>query len=91
MTTLQTLQRVLKTNFDLAPEAVQPDARLEELEIDSLAVVEVLFVVEEEFKVIVPQEPAVLQTSLETVSDLVAYIDRLVAEQHPVGDAGAPV
>ena len=91
MTTLETLQTVLKTNFDLAPEAVQPDARLEDLEIDSLAVVEILFAVEEEFKVIVPQEPAVQHTSLQTVGDLVAYIDRLVAEQHPVGDAGGPV
>ena len=83
MTTLQTLQRILKKNFDLEPEAVQPDIRLEDLDIDSLAVVEVLFAIEDEFKVIVPQEPAVQQTSLQTVADVVAYVDRLVAEQHP--------
>jgi acyl carrier protein len=91
MTTLQTLQRILETNFDLDSQAVQPDVRLEDLEIDSLAVVEVLFAIEDEFKVIVPQEPAVQQTSLRTVRDLVAYIDRLVEQQHSAGDAGARV
>ncbi|HSV20179.1 MAG TPA: acyl carrier protein [Casimicrobiaceae bacterium] len=91
MTTLETLQSVLKANYDLEPEAVRPNAQLEDLELDSLAVVEILFAVEERFKVIVPQEPAVQQTSLRTVGDLVAYIDRLVAEQHPVGEPGAPV
>lgn len=90
MTTLETLQRILKTNFSLESEAVRPDARLEDLNIDSLATVEVLFAVESEFKVTVPAEPAVQQTSLQTVGDLVAYIDRLVAEQHPGGDAGEP-
>jgi acyl carrier protein len=91
MTTTQTLHRILKTNFGLEPEAVQPDARLADLEIDSLAVVEVLFAIEDEFKVVVPQEPAMQQTSLQTVGDLVAYIDKLVAEQQPIDDAGARV
>ena len=58
MTTLDTLHRILKKDFDLEPEAVQLDTRLEALEIDSLTVVEVLFAVEDEFKVKVPQEPA---------------------------------
>jgi hypothetical protein len=31
------------------------------------------------------------QTSLQTVGDLVAYIDKLVAEQQPIDDAGARV
>ncbi|MEO8741131.1 MAG: acyl carrier protein [Casimicrobiaceae bacterium] len=90
MTTLQILHRILKTNFDLEPDALTPDARLADLEIDSLATVEVLFAVEDEFKVTVPPEPAAQQTRLETVGDLVAYVDRLVAEQAPVGDEGAP-
>ncbi len=91
MTTLQTLQHILKTNFDLEPEVLATDARLADLEIDSLAIVEVLFAVEDEFKVTVPSEPVAQQTSLKTVGDLVAYIDRLVAEQAPVSNLGAPV
>ena len=85
MTTLQSIQALLATNFDLAPDAVQPDARLEDLAIDSLAVVEVLFAVEDAFKVTVPPEPMTLQTRMQTVADLVAYVDELVAAQHSTG------
>ena len=90
MTTLQTLQEILRKNFDLEPEVVHPDARLEDLEIDSLAVIEVLFAVEDEFGITVPSEPAAQQGSLKTVGDLVAYIDKLVAEQHPAAAGQAP-
>jgi acyl carrier protein len=84
MTTLQSVQAILKANFDLSPDALRPDARLEDLAIDSLAVVEVLFAVEDEFKVKVPSEPVASQGQMETIGDLVAYVDKLVAEQHPM-------
>ena len=84
MTTLESVQAILKTNFDLSSEVVQPESRLEDLAIDSLAVIEVMFAVEDEFKVTVPSEPAALQEQMKTVGDLVAYIDRLVAEQRPL-------
>jgi len=90
MTTLQTLQAILRKNFDLEPEVLQPDARLEDLEIDSLAIIEVLFAVEDEFGITVPSEPAAQQGSLKTVGDLVAYVDKLVAEQHPAAAGQAP-
>jgi acyl carrier protein len=83
MTTLQSVQALLKANFDLASEVLQPEAKLEDLAIDSLSVIEVMFAVEDEFKVTVPSEPAALQTRMKTVGDLVAFVDRLVAEQHP--------
>jgi acyl carrier protein len=88
MTTLESIQAILKTNFDLSSDVVQPEARLEDLDIDSLAVIEVMFAVEEEFKVTVPSEPAALQGQMETVGDLIAYIDRLVAEQRPLQAGG---
>lgn len=88
MTTLESVQAILKTNFDLSSDVVQPEARLADLAIDSLAVIEVLFAVEDEFKVTVPSEPAALQGQMKTVGDLVAYIDRLVAEQRPLRAGG---
>ena len=88
MTTLQSLQAILKDNFDLAPEVLQPDAKLEDLEIDSLSMIEVLFAVEDEFKITVPPEPAAWRSQMITVGDLVAYVDRLIAEQHPAIAAG---
>ena len=36
MTTLQCVQGILQANFELAPEVLQPDAKLEDLAIDSL-------------------------------------------------------
>jgi acyl carrier protein len=83
MTTMQSVQAILKANFDLAPEVLQPEAKLEDLAIDSLAVIEVMFEVEEEFKITMPSEPAAMQIQLKTIGDLVAYIDKLIAEQHP--------
>lgn len=88
MTTLQSIQAILKANFDLSPDALRPDVKLEDLAIDSLAVIEVLFIVEDEFKVTVPSDPTALQTEIKNIGDLVAYVDKLVAEQHPARVAG---
>lgn len=88
MTTLQSVQAILKANFDLAPDVLQPEAKLEDLAIDSLSVIEVMFAVEDEFKATVPSEPTALQTQMKTVADLVAYVDKLIAEQHPAKAGG---
>ena len=89
MTRLQSMQRIFEVNFDLAPEVLQRDAVLEDLAIDSLSMIEVLFAVEDEFKITVPSEPAAWRSQMTTVGDLVAYVDKLVAEQHPAMAAGA--
>jgi len=89
MTTLQAVQQILTANFDLTTEVLRPEAKLEDLAIDSLAVIEVMFEVEERFNITVPSEPATMQTQLKTLGDLVSYVDRLIAEQHSAGDAGA--
>lgn len=83
MTTLQSVQAILKSKFDLAPEALQPQARLEDLGVDSLAVIEVIFSVEDEFNIAVPSGASAAQSELKTVGDLVTYFDQLLAEQHP--------
>ena len=87
MTTLQSLQAILKANFDLTPEVLQPSANLEDLAIDSLSVIEVMFAIEDEFKITVPSKGGKLQAEIRTIGDLVAFVDHLIAEQHP-GIAG---
>ena len=82
MTTLQTLQNLLNKNFGLDPNRLDTQARLEDLDIDSLAIVEVLFDVESQFKITIPSESAGRHASLKTIGDLVDYIDRLIADQH---------
>jgi len=82
------VQAILEANFGLSPDILQPDVKLEDLAIDSLSVIEVMFAVEDKFKVKVPSEPVALQGQMKTIGDLVAYVDTLVAEQHPAPVAG---
>ena len=88
MTTLHSMQGILKANFDLAPEVLQREAVLEDLEIDSLSMIEVLFAVEDEFKIVVPHEPAAWRGQTRTLGDLVDYVDKLIAAQHPATAGG---
>ena len=83
MTTLQSLQAIFKANFDLTPEVLQREAVLEDLNIDSLSMIEVMFAIEDEFKIVLPQEPAEVRDQTRTFGDLVDYVDKLIAEQHP--------
>ena len=79
-TTFDRLRTILVKDYQIAPEAITPDAPLESLGIDSLGVAELLFNIEDEFKVTLPREPV----NLTSVGDVVAFIDGLVAQQ-PVG------
>jgi len=81
MTTLERLQALLAKDFDLPPEKLERDARLEDLEIDSLRMIEIMFSVEDAFKITIPAEQAELKARLTTFGDLVDYIDGLVAEK----------
>ena len=78
MNTLDRLRTLLQRDFDLKPEALRPEATLEALEIDSLRMIEILFCVEDEFKIAVPAEHAELKARLHTLGDLAAYIDSLL-------------
>jgi acyl carrier protein len=77
-TTLERLQTLLTNKFSVPAEKVQPDARLETLGLDSLDLIEVLFEVEEEFNIRVPQEGgSALKTA--TVQDIVDSIEKAQA------------
>jgi acyl carrier protein len=92
MTTLQSLQAILKAKFNMAPELLQPDTALQDLDIDSLSMIEILFAVEDEFKLVIPSEPADWQSQMTTFGDLVGYVDKLIASQRPaVSGADMPV
>jgi acyl carrier protein len=77
MDTYDRLVRILADEHKLAAETLQPEARLDELGIDSLSVMELLFKIEEEFGIQVPND----QVQLVTVDDMVRYVSDLVARQ----------
>jgi len=76
--TFDRLCAILMKDYKLEADQLKKDAPLEALGIDSLGVADLLFNVEDEFKIILPPEPA----QLLTIGDVARYIDHLVAAQH---------
>jgi len=76
-TTFERLRQILAKEFEVAPELIHPAARMDQLAIDSLAVIEVIFQLEDEFNISFPHEPGKLQT----IGDLASCVDRLTTEQ----------
>jgi len=86
MTTLDRLTALLADELALDAATIQPDATLESLDIDSLRMIEILYRVEEEFRVSAPSDHNELREKLKTVGDLAAFVDMLAAQR----DAKSP-
>ena len=76
-TTFERLCAILEKDYKLTPERLALDAPLESLGIDSLGTVELLWNIEDAFKIKLPSEPV----ALPTLGDVVRYVDDLVAQQ----------
>ena len=74
MTPYAFLAEVLSEKYDVARDAISPEATWTELGLDSLTVVELLFDVEDEFGIEVPEERA----NFETLAEAAALVDELV-------------
>lgn len=81
-TTLEFLREIIARDFEVDPQLLHGDARLEDFAIDSLGLIEIMFAVEDQFNITVPPEPPDARTPINTLNDLVRYLDRLVSEQH---------
>jgi len=68
------LADVLSEKYDVDPDAISPEATLTELGLDSLTIVELLFDVEDEFGIEVPEDRA----TFETLAEAAALVDELV-------------
>ncbi len=68
------LAEVLSKKYDVDPDAISPEATLTELGLDSLTIVELLFDVEDEFGIEVPEERATFQT----LAEAAALVEELV-------------
>lgn len=76
MTTLQRLQDLLVKRFDLERKDLDPAASLEQLGLDSMGTIDLMFQVEDEFGVTFPRDA----NALKTVQDVVDCIDCLLAD-----------
>jgi acyl carrier protein len=77
MTTLERLSRILVQRYKLDPARLTPEQPLDQLGIDSLGMVEMLFFIEEEFRVQLPSEGV----TFGTLADAAKYIDQLLLTQ----------
>jgi len=76
--------RIIAEQAMLDLDAITPDTTLEELALDSLALVEVIFGIEEAFDVNVPfnaNEPAASEFALATVGKIIDGVKKLIAEK----------
>ena len=67
---LTRLRSVVPDKVGIEPALIQPDARLADIGIDSFSLIELVFVAEEEFKVIIPLEGLVV-TTVNDVLDII--------------------
>lgn len=68
----------------LEPRDVSPTATLEELGVDSMALVECIFAIEEQFEVQVPfnaNQPNASNFDISSVKSIVSAVEALIAEQ----------
>lgn len=87
MSTFETIQDILVSKFALDRGALTPDAGLDTLGIDSLALLEMLFEIEDRFGLKIKEDTP---ESLATLQDVVVYIDSLLMKRREVQAAVAP-
>jgi len=76
--------RIVAEQALLAPSYVSLDQTLEDLSIDSMALVEAIFAIEEEFDITVPfnaNEPDKSEFDISSVATIVAAAEALIAKQ----------
>ena len=80
MSTLAVIQQLLAAAAEVPVERLDPNRPLQELDIDSLTVLEVIFDIEDKFEIKMPEE----RVPIRTVRDIADLVDRLVAQRSSV-------
>jgi acyl carrier protein len=77
MTTSERLEALFVEKLQLNKDLITPQSTLDSFGLDSLDKIELLFQIEDEFKIKIPERDA----KINTVQDVIDMIDRLTAEQ----------
>lgn len=78
------VRRIIAQQAMLDPEQIRPDSTPESLGLDSLALVEIVFAIEESFDISVPynaNEPSASDFDISTVGAASAAVRRLLADK----------
>jgi acyl carrier protein len=77
MSSLKELQELIQEKFGLDAAELDPHASMREKGVDSLALVELLFAIEDRFGISMSDE----DSSIDTLADLAVAVDRIRAKQ----------
>ncbi len=72
MSTLTELQDLIHQKYGIAPEELDPQASMREKGMDSLALAEFVFAIEDNFKIEVPDD----NPNIDTLADLATLVDK---------------
>ena len=78
-TTFERVQAILAKEYSIPQETITPESKLEALGLDSLDLIELLFEVEEQFDIRVPQDGADA-LKMASVQDIVNNIDAVISQ-----------
>lgn len=79
MSSLEELQTLIHEKFGIDRALLTPDGSLRESGLDSLALVEILFAIEDHFGITMPDPQA--QDGIDTLAGLAEVVDKLRAPQ----------
>ena len=71
MTELEQLQEILTQEMQVRPEMLKPGATMDDLGLDSLAVLELLMIIEDAFEISIDDEEASKLTTIGQLADLI--------------------
>ena len=77
MSSLKDLQDLIQEKYGIEPTALDPNASIRAAGLDSLALVEFLFAVEDRFGISLPDQPA----DLDTLAELAGVVDHILSTQ----------
>ena len=77
MSSLKELQELIQEKFGLDAAGLDPHASMREKGVDSLALVELLFAIEDHFGISMSDE----DSSIDTLADLASAVDRIRSKQ----------
>jgi len=78
MSTIDTLKSLIHEQFDIDPGSIDEQAPFDSYNLDSLTLAELIFAIEDKFRLDIPELPT---GDIKTLAQLAALVDRLLAEQ----------
>jgi len=87
-TTLERLQKLFIARFTFKTEELAATTTLEYLGLDSLNIIEIMFDIENEFNIRIPDRE-LREMKVKTIQDMVDALDRFISEQDSKQDAGS--